>query len=256
MGMLAFSWPHVVIGTMTAREKNVFKWLPMLAIVAAGLCFYTIPFIWGSLVAPAVSHMPGTLVPPVTGKDADNILQTIVTTYLPRWFATFVLMGVIAAAISTAAVQLMTSAIFVSRDIIHGFIKQDATDDQLLSWTRIAVICIIIASLAVAVVNPIALALYLTHVAVPGFAQWAPCLAGAVLWRRGTAAGAISGTCTGVVILLAGFLLDLGSSVALISVIVNTAVYITVSMCTPRPSQEIQGKFFDEVDDFLASKES
>jgi SSS family solute:Na+ symporter len=198
--------------------------------------------------------MPGTLVPPVTGQAADNILQTIVSAYLPRWFATFVLMGVIAAAISTAAVQLMTAAIFVSRDIIHGFIKQDATDTELLGWTRVAVIGIIICSLIVALWNPIALALYLTHIAVPGFAQWAPCLAGAVLWRRGTAQGAMAGTLTGTIILVAGFIFRLGNAVALVSVIVNALVYIIVSLCTPRPSQEIQSKFFDEVDEFLSSK--
>jgi len=254
VGLLAFSWPHVVIGTMTAREKNVFKWLPMLAIVAGGVCFYTIPFIWGSILAPAISNMPGTRVPLVTGTEADFVLQTIVTTYLPKWFATFVLMGVIAAAISTAAVQLMTSAIFVSRDIIHGFFKQDATDKQLIGWTRIAVIGIIICSIIVAVWNPIALALYLTHIAVPGFAQWAPCLAGAILWRRGTAQGAIAGTLTGTAILIIGFVFKLGNAITLVSIIVNLLVYIMVSLFTPKPSPEIQGKFFDEVDEFLSSR--
>jgi SSS family solute:Na+ symporter len=257
VGMLAFSWPHIVIGTMTAREKHIFKWFPLLAIVAGGICFYTIPFIWGSIVAPAISYMPNTQVPPVTGKEADYILQTIVTTYLPKWFAIFVLMGVIAAAVSTAAVQLMTSAIFVSKDLIHGFIKPDATDKQLINWTKIAVITLVIISVAVAFWNPIALAQYLTLVAVPGFAQWAPCLLGAVLWKRGTGQGAIAGTLSGSVLLLLAFvgvLGDIGTKIILISIIVNALVYVIVSLFTTKPSEEIKAKFFDEVDEFLSSK--
>lgn len=257
VGMLAFSWPHIVIGTMTAREKHIFKWFPLLAIVAGGICFYTIPFLWGSVVAPAISHMPNTLVPPVTGKEADYILQTIVTSYLPKWFAMFVLMGVIAAAVSTAAVQLMTSAILVSRDLIHGFIKRNATDRELINWTKIAVIIMVFLSIGVSIWNPIALAQYLTLVAVPGFAQWAPCLAGAVLWKRGTKQGAIAGTLTGAILLIlafVGLLGDIGTKIILISIVVNTLVYIVVSLLTPKPPAEIQAKFFDEVDELLSSK--
>lgn len=253
VGMLAFSWPHVVIGTMTAREKNIFKWFPLLAIVAGGICFYTIPFIWGSIVAPAISHMPNTLVPPVTGEAADYVLQTIVTVYLPKWFAVFVLMGVIAAAVSTASVQLMTSAILVSRDLIHGFIKPDASDRQLINWTKIAVMVVVALSITISLWNPISLAQYLTLVAVPGFAQWAPCLLGAVLWKRGTKQGAISGVLVGTGILVIGFITGLGTKIILVSIIVNSLTFIVVSLCTPKPSAEIEAKFYDEVDDFLAS---
>ena len=255
VGMLVFSWPHVVIGTMTAREKHIFKWLPLLAIVAGGICFYTIPFLWGSVVAPAISNMPDTLVPTVAAGEADTILQTIVTVYLPRWFAIFVLLGVIAAAVSTASTQLLTSAIFVSKDVIHGFIKPDAKDRQLIFWTKIAVIVIIILAVAMSVWNPFSLALYLTLVAVPGFAQWAPCLLGSVLWKRGTKQGAIAGVLTGTGLLILGFILGIGTKMILVSLIVNSLAFIIVSLCTKKPSAEIIGKFFDEVDEFLASRE-
>ncbi len=254
VGMLVFSWPHVVIGTMTAREKYIFKWLPLLAIVAGGLLFYTVPFIWGSVVAPAISYMPDTLVPPIGGKEADNILQVIVTRYLPGWFAVFVLMGVIAAAISTAAVQLLTSAIIVSRDLIHGFIKPDADDQQLINWTKGAVVILIILSLGIALWNPVALAEYLVLIAVPGFAQWAPCLVGSVLWKRGTKQGAITGIVIGAVLLIAGFIFGVGTKIILVSIIVNSLIYWIVSLVTPGPSMEIQNKFFDEVDEFLSTK--
>lgn len=252
-GFVAFSWPHIVMGTLTVRDKLTFKWLPLLGIVAGGIGFYTIPFLWGSLVAPAISHMDGTLVPVVGGKAADNVIQVIITKYLPSWFSAFALMGVIAAALSTASIQLMTSAILVSRDLIHGFLKPDATDRQLITWTKLAVIGLIIVSVGIALWNPMALALYLTHVAVPGFAQWAPCLAGGLLWKRGTKQGAIAGVLVGTALLIVGFIFHFSNAIIL-SFIINALTYIIVSLVTPKPSDYIQRVFFDEVDELLEEK--
>ncbi|MBW2038354.1 MAG: sodium:solute symporter family protein [Deltaproteobacteria bacterium] len=252
-GFMAFSWPHIVMGALTVRDKSIFKWLPLLGIAAGGIGFYTIPFLWGSLVAPAISHMDGTLVPVASGKAADNIVQVIITKYLPGWFSAFALMGVVAAALSTAAIQLMTSAILVSRDLIHGFFKPDATDKQLITWTKFAVIGLIILSLGIAVWNPMALALYLTHVAVPGFAQWAPCLAGGILWKRGTKQGAIAGVLAGTALLIVGFICHFTDAIIL-SFIINTLIYIVVSLLTPKPSDQVERIFFDEVEEFLKEK--
>jgi len=259
VGMLAFSWPHVVIGTMTARDKLIFKWLPLLAIVAGGFMFYTIPFVWGSIVAPAVSHMPGTLVPPMAGKEADNVVQVIITRYLPHWFSTFVLMGVIAASVSTAAVQLMTSGIIVSRDLIHGVFKPDATDRQLIAWTKGSVVVLLACTFVIALWNPARLADYLTSVSVPGFAQWAPCLLGAVLWKRGTKQGAIAGVLGGTFVLLVGFIVAPGNAellgkLIIGSLVLNTILYVVVSFCTPAPPAEVHARFFDEVDEFLSAE--
>ncbi|HEB31100.1 MAG TPA: sodium:solute symporter family protein [Spirochaetes bacterium] len=248
VGLMAFSWPHIVIGVMTARDKMLFKWFPLLIFIFGGLFFYTMPFIWGSLIAPVV--MPG-----VVGKAAaDNIVQTIITTHLPRWFSVYVLMGVIAAAISTAAVQLMTSSVIVARDLIQGFIKPDATDKQIIGWARLSVIGIVILSLGVSLWNPTAMALYLTDVTIPGFAQWGPALVGGILWKRGTKQGAIVSTLVGVVYLIAGLIyrpLFAGFHPVMPTIIVNMVLYIVISFLTKRPSEEIQSRFFDEVDEFL-----
>lgn len=254
VGLLAFSWPHIVIGTMTSRDKLIFKWMPLLVFVVGGFMFYSIPFVWGAVLAPAVSLMDGTLVPPVGAEEADRVLQTIVTAYLPKWFSVFVLMGVIGAAISTAAVQLMTAAILVSRDIIHAFIMKDCEDRVLIFWTKIAVVGIVILSMLVALWNPVSLAEYLTSIAVPGFVQWAPCLLGGVLWKRGTRQGAVAAVLTGTVMLIVGAVAGIGDATVLIAVILNAIVYVVVSLLTPRPPAEITARFFEEVDEFLESR--
>ena len=255
VGLIAFSWPHIAIGVMTARDKRLFKWFPLLIFVFGGLFFYIIPFIWGSLVAPVVK-------PGVTGAlEADRIVQTIITENLPAWFGLFVVIGVVAAAVSTAAVQLMTSSVIVARDLVQGLFKPEASDRQITTWARWSVIGIIILSLGFSVWNAQAMALYLTDVSIPGFAQWAPALVGGLLWKRGTRQGAIAGTLTGVIYLVLGLLITVGGRRVLLfnlhpvmpTLIVNLIVYIVVSKLTRRPSEAIQERFFDEPDQFLRS---
>jgi len=263
VGLLAFSWPHIAIGCMTARDKSLFKWFPLLIFIFGGLFFYILPFLWGSIVAPAA--IPVSELAAVAAEngvelqvEADRVVQTVITRTLPGWFGVYVLLGVIAAAVSTAAVQLMTASVIVSRDIIQGLFKPNATDKQMTTWARFAVIAIVLASLVLSFFTRGAMALYLTDVSVPGFAQWAPAFVGALLWRRGTKQGAIAGTVTGLVYLVVSLLVVVNGERILVvghpvipSLLVNTIVYIVVSKLTPRPSEQIENQFFDEVDAYL-----
>ena len=257
VGILAFTWPHIVISTMTAQDKTIFKWMPALALIVAGMLFYTIPYLWGSLVAPAISHMPGTQVPPVSGKDADNIVQMIITSYLPPWFSVFVLMGVIAAAISTAAVQLMTASIIVARDIVHGLFVPRGSDQFLVRTTKLSVIAILLLSMVIAFWYPVELAQYLVGIAIPGFAQWGPPLVGGILWKRATKAGAITGIVAGTLYLIAGFIYRpvlFGLHPAIPTLLINITLFVVISLLTSRPGDMVIRVFFDEVEDFLSKK--
>jgi SSS family solute:Na+ symporter len=262
VGLLAFSWPHVVIGAMTARDKTLFKWFPLLIFVFGGLFFYIIPFFWGSLVAPAA--LPGITDP----GEADQVVQTVIQQTLPSWFGVFVLMGVIAAAVSTAAVQLMTSSVIVARDVVQGVFNPSASDRSITRTARLSVIGIVVLSLLVTVavelgIGQEAMALYLSDVSVPGFAQWAPALVGGILWRRGTRQGAIASVMVGTIYLVLGLLVtnSAGERVLLFdlhpvipTLPVNALVYIVVSYLTPAPDDSTQAVFFDEVDEFLRSE--
>lgn len=260
VGLMAFSWPHVVIGAMTARDKKLFKWFPLLIFVFGGLFFYIIPFIWGSVVAPAAVALRGMVV-----TDPDQVVQQVIQEVLPGWFAVFVLMGVIAAAISTAAVQLMTSGIIVARDVVQGVFKPDATDRQVTSVARWSVVGIVILSLSVTVAVTLgageeAMALYLTNVSVPGFAQWGPALVGGLLWKRATKQGAFAGTLVGVVYLALGLLIPNGIEVLFFglhpvmpTLILNLIIFVVVSLLTTKPADHIEDIFFNEVEDYLRS---
>jgi SSS family solute:Na+ symporter len=288
VGLLALTWPHVAISTMTAQDKSIFKWMPGLALIVAGIFFYTIPFIWGAILSPAISELKDTKVKRICIEDeikkiehkikigdmspisqeeielkadkavkehCDKIVQKVVTAHLPFWAGIFVLMGVIGAALSTAAVQLMTSSIIVARDIVHGFFKPKASDFTLLVITKIAVILIVIISFGIAVWYPIALAEYLVNIAVPGFAQWGPAFVGGILWKGGTKKGAIAGTSAGAIVLIICFMFNILPGKAIIPALgINIILYIVISLLTQKPSKEVLRKFFDEVEDFLSKK--
>lgn len=211
----------MAIGCMTARDKSLFKWFPLLIFVFDGLFFYIIPFIWGSIVAPAV--VPVAELSELAAQngvelqaEADRVVQTIITQNLPQWFGVYVLLGVIAAAVSTAAVSFLSQG---------------------------------------------AMALYLTDVSVPGFAQWAPALVGGLLWKRATRQGAIAGTLAGVIYLVASLLIVVGGERILVvghpvipGLLVNTIVFVVVSKLTPHPSEQIETQFFTEVDEYLKAE--
>jgi len=50
--------------------------------------------------------------------------------------------GVFAAIISTAAAILFADATVFARDILHRWLKPEVSDEQVLKWTRISVVCI------------------------------------------------------------------------------------------------------------------
>lgn len=267
VGLLAFSWPHVVIGTMTARDKSLFKWFPMLIFIFGGLFFYVIPFVWGSLVAPAIVPMAELEAMAAESglsvqEEADRVVQTIIQRILPPWAGVFVLMGVVAAAVSTAAVQLMTSSVIVARDVVQGIFKPNAKDREVSGYARWSVGIIVLLSLSFSIWNQGAMALYLTDVSVPGFAQWAPALVGGLFWKRATRQGAIAGTAAGVVYLVLGLLVTVDGSRVLLfdlhpvipTIVLNFITFIVVSLVTPRSSDAIISQYFDEPDEYLKAE--
>jgi SSS family solute:Na+ symporter len=181
----------------------------------------------------------------------------IITAYLPPWFSAFVLMGVIAAAISTAAVQLMTASIVVARDVVHGLLFPGVSDQFLIRTTKLSIVAILFLSMGIAFWYPVELAQYLVGIAIPGFAQWGPSLVGAILWKRATKEGALTGIVAGTLYLIVGFIYRpalFGLHPAIPTLLINVVLFVVISLCTRRPNVAVIRVFFDEVEDFLSKK--
>lgn len=245
-GLTVFAWPHIVIGTMQAKSLVVVR-KTAIAMLIFAIFFCNIAAIWGYLITPI-------LVPGLKGKAADAVVQIAISKYLPVWAAGGTLLAVLAAAISTVATQLMVTGLFVSRDIIFAATK--ASDKSLILWSRFAMIGAAIVSFALAMARPAELGLLLSNIASPGFALWLPALVGGVFWKRGTKQGAITGLVVGLFLLIIGSFfykpLLLGFHPIFVPLLANAILYVAVSFMTAPVSKEVQHKFFEELEDYLA----
>ncbi len=252
-GMCCMCFPHIHIGLMASRDKEVFKWLALLFLVLGGSIF-VLPALW-PLIAPAI-------VPGLTGKTADAAVMIIVKETLPSWFAILFLFGVISAALSTVSLQLMGAGILISRDIIWGFFKRDATDRQIVQWTRITMLILVLLSFLASMLFPAQAAFFLIF-AVGGMFLWLPALWYGFLWKRTTKAGAMAGPIAGLVYMIVGYgwAWTTGVSVdqsPLFSfmymappVLLGLVVTPLVSLFTKPASEGAINMFFDEVEEYL-----
>lgn len=254
-GMACMCFPHIHIGLMASRDKSVFKWLAVLFLALGGTIFL-LPALW-PLIAPAI--LPG-----LTGKSIDGVVMIIVKKTLPSWFSVLFLFGVVSAALSTVSLQLMGAGILVSRDIIWGFFKRDATDRQIVLWTRIVMFLIVILSF-VASVGFSSEAAYFVVFAAGGMFMWVPTLWYAFLWKRTTKAGAMAGPIAGLVYLIVGYVWANVAEIRIDRVplffmymappiILAAVVTPLVSLFTKPASEGAINQFFDEVEEYLEAE--
>ncbi|MCL6448354.1 MAG: sodium:solute symporter family protein [Armatimonadetes bacterium] len=245
-GATVFCWPHVIIGTMQAKSIDVMRRMTY-GMLAFSLLFCGVAWVWGAIITPL-------LVPGLKGTAADAVVQMAITKYLPPWASAMTVLAVIAAALSTAATQLLVAGIFVSRDIVLVG-KSSAKDTQLITWSRIGMLAAVAGSLWLAFSRPTELGLMLSNIASPGFAQWLPAFVGAILWPRGNKYGAAAGTAAGVILLIIGNffckLLLLGFHPIVVPLVVNLFLYVAVSLATSPISKDTRKKFFDDLDKWL-----
>jgi SSS family solute:Na+ symporter len=242
-GFCCVSFPHIMLSTMGARNVHVFKWLAILFIVMGGAIYFVVA-LFGSLVAPAV--LPG-----LAGKTADAALQVVVTKFLPEWMSVFFLMAVIAASISTAAIQLMGAGVLISRDILY-MLKREATDAQLIRWTRVAMVLVVVASFIVSVLLGEQVA-FVVVIASSGLFIWLPQLWLGLLWKGATTWGAIAGAGGGFAFLIAGYIYPPLFIVPfpITALVFGVACMVVVSLFTRKVSADTISRFYDEVDEYL-----
>ncbi|HSW35689.1 MAG TPA: sodium:solute symporter family protein [Candidatus Limnocylindrales bacterium] len=242
-GFCTISFPHIMLSTMGARNITVFKWLAVLFLIMAGAIYFVLT-VFGSLVAPAV--FPG-----LTGSSADAALQVVITRFLPEWMSVFFILAVVAAAISTAAIQLMGAGTLISRDILY-VLKQDVTDAQLIRWARWAMVFLVLISIGIVALLQERIA-FVIIIASSGLFVWLPALWFGLLWKGATTWGVIAGMVGGFVYLIAGyihpplFIIEF----PIIALIVCVTLTVVVSFFTEKVSDDTISRFFDEVDEYL-----
>ncbi|MCI2057882.1 MAG: sodium:solute symporter family protein [Oscillibacter sp.] len=239
-GMMMF--PHITLRFFAGKNLRVLKWSAVFSSV-----YLTSIYIF----TPAIGLVGNVLMPNLAA--ADTIFPELLLKYTPVVFASLVIAGALAAAMSTGDSQLHAVSTMVSTDIYKKYLKKDASEYSMYRVAKIFVLVFGVISVIFALVNPAMLSDILT-LANGGVGCLVPSIIGALYWKRSSKAAAISSVLIGeAVMVLFTFILKiapLGFSAGLWSMAIAAAVFLAVSLCT-QPCKHT-GEVIDSINEFFA----
>ena len=241
-GLGYFGMPQVLLRFMGIRSEHELGRSRRVAIIWVAISMAAAVFI--GVVGRSVAGLDY-----LSNSDAENIFIDAATTFLPPVLAGFACAGVLAAAISSSDSYLLISASAVSQNIYRGIIKKDATEKQVMWCSRITLVIITLIAMAIAW-NSNSTIFGITAFAWAGFgAAFGPLMILCLFWKRITYPGAIAGMIAGgaMVFFWRGVIKPLGGIFGIYELlpafIFSLLVIVIVSLCTAKPSKEIEDEF-------------
>ncbi len=242
-GLGYFGMPQVLLRFMAIRAESELKRSRRIAIVWCVISLFAAIAIGvigrclvdnGSLAALA---------------DPENVFIAMTTSMLPALIAGLVCAGILAASISSSDSYLLISASAMAKNIYQGVFKKDATEKQVLFFSRIVLVLIMVFATFVAIGdNPVIFTIVDFAWAGLG-ATFGPLMLFSLFWKRTTAPAAVAGMVAGgVTVLIWNFFISkLGGIFAIYELlpafIISSVVIIVVSLLTKAPSDEICADF-------------
>lgn len=219
-------FPQVFQRFYAAKRPDVFKKMMVVWPLLVVLLFFPAVLIgvWGKAFFPDLAQ-------------ADQIMPLMLSQVLPGPVAAVVITATIAALMSTADSQLLTTSSLFTRDVYARYIDKGITPEREGFVGRVSVAVIAITSFVIAI-NPPGVIAEIATWSFQGSAMLFPVLVAGLYWPRCTRAGAVAG---GVVssALTIGFLSGLlpgtwtlGWIPVIPSVVVGTVVLVVVSLLT------------------------
>jgi SSS family solute:Na+ symporter/sodium/proline symporter len=192
----------------------------------------------------SVGVFGSTVIPGLSVADSEAIVIRVAGTVLPPVFGILLLCGAAAIIVSTANSFLLTPASALMRDVYQKSINPQATDRQILLFTRLLVV-------ALGLLGFVALQFFSTILAM---ALWAytmygaaitPALLAIFLWPRVTRAGGVASITAGMVTTLGwemyarqagGYPYELATVYPALTL--SVLALVAVSLLTPPPTKE------------------
>ena len=106
-------------------------------------------------ICPVIIGMWGHIAfPDLSGKAADRILPMMLTEYTPNWLTSVIMVGALAAFMSTLDSQLLALSSIITRDIYLSYIRREASLKEQTLIGRILIIILAIVGLIIAYKPP------------------------------------------------------------------------------------------------------
>ncbi|WP_440996614.1 sodium:solute symporter family protein [Arhodomonas sp. SL1] len=167
---------------------------------------------------------------------------------IPTAVAVVLMVGILAAAVSTVDSILLTLGAMVSHDVYRPWLGTDRRVSELLAGKLVVVVMTVIAVLFARL--ELDLISILSVASSTGLLVTVPAIVGAFFWRRGTAAGAISSILVAgiaVTVMQLGGYAPFGVPPAFWSAGLSVALFVAVSLMTPRRDRDRARAFIDEL---------
>ncbi len=169
--------PHILNRSLICKNQK--------EILKGGLAVMAFSFVWVTLypmiLGGALHFIPHGSVP------TDEVAIEVAMNYVPLLFGLIYLMGTFSAATTSANTQVLTCAQGISRDVLQNLIYKQATDQQVIRWTRIAIFAVLITGAIVAFYRPWLLAITGTITGVIFAFGYFPAFVAGFYWKRITA---------------------------------------------------------------------
>jgi len=244
-------WPHIFCRCFIAKSKTNFESMAWGLPLGYAITFFGLGII-GGVLAPAILG-PGYPAP-------SSIVAVLSSSYSIPIVNFISILCLFAFAISTSESMLLAATGMLSKDIFSRYryeLKGIEIDQKKAVRSARYVICVMMVVVLIIVsTRPVAIVGYAYKLSSPFFGMILPATIGGLFWKRGTKEGAIAGTVAGVAVTTIGTFfitkLPFGLSALGWALIVNTALYIIVSLNTKVP-EEIVDKYITRVENYISA---
>ncbi|MEW5923478.1 MAG: sodium/proline symporter, partial [Candidatus Zixiibacteriota bacterium] len=136
--------PHLLARFMAIKDPDQLRKGTVIGISWAVLAFWGAMFIGlFGIVVFANSAIA----------DPEKVMPMMATQLLPGWLAGILISGAIAAMMSTADSQLLVTTSAVAEDIYHNFFDKNASDQKLVTVSRLVTFCVGVAAFGIAMLS-------------------------------------------------------------------------------------------------------
>ena len=180
---------------------------------------------------------------------ADQIIPMILQRGMNPFLASIFIAGIVAAGMSTIDGILVTTTGAVTRDIYQKIINKNATDEAVMSLSKVVTVIIGIVVICFGVFQPGSI-FEINLFAFSGMAIFVVPILFGIYWKKATAKGAVAAVIVGIIFLLLFTLnpsvkaLAMGFHALFPTTIIASIVMIVVSKFTKTPPQETIDRHF------------
>ncbi len=240
-GLLVLGDANMYQRFFSARNEGMARRATIWLLI--GVAYMELMIIFTAWVSSALEWQGGNLERP------GRVIAYVARDHLPVALGALLLTTIMAVIVSTAISYLLVPATALVRDVYQRFVNPNASEKSLVWLLRGMVIFLGVVAYVISTYSEKFLEVALRAYTIYGTGV-TPSLVAALIWKRATAAGAVTSIATGVATTLiwefGGYGASTGVDPVIPAIAVSVILLIVISLLTQPPSREQLKPFFGE----------